>query len=96
MPIYEYECSSCRTRFERKQRFDDEPISICPSCQGRARRLIQAVPIVFKGSGFYVTDNRQNSHASSEPVSEKQDSQKQDSQKEEHKKEEAAVKGSAS
>ncbi len=56
LPIYEYECSSCRSRFERKQRFDEEPIATCPRCSGKARRLIHSVPVVFKGSGFYCTD----------------------------------------
>ena len=58
MPIYEYECNDCHFRFERKQRFDEEPIAMCPTCQGKARRVIHSVPIIFKGSGFYTTDNR--------------------------------------
>ena len=58
MPIYEYECSLCRCRFERRQRFDEEPIAMCPECQGKARRVINSVPIIFKGSGFYITDSR--------------------------------------
>ena len=58
MPIYEYECDLCGLRFERKQRFDEEPVSICPECDGKARRVIHSVPIIFKGSGFYVTDSR--------------------------------------
>ena len=58
MPIYEYECSVCDCHFERRQRFDDEPVAICPRCEGRARRVIHSVPIIFKGSGFYTTDNR--------------------------------------
>ena len=60
MPIYEYECSLCRCRFERRQRFDEEPVAICPECQGKARRVIHSVPIIFKGSGFYTTDNRKS------------------------------------
>jgi len=58
MPIYEYECSVCYHRFERRQRFDEEPVAICPNCQGKAHRVIHSVPVIFKGSGFYVTDNR--------------------------------------
>jgi len=57
LPIYEYECSSCRSRFERKQRFDEEPVASCPRCSGKARRLIHSVPVIFKGSGFYCTDH---------------------------------------
>ena len=62
MPIYEYECSVCNCHFERKQRFDEEPIAICPECQGKARRVIHSVPIIFKGSGFYITDSRSGSN----------------------------------
>lgn len=57
MPIYEYECSLCHSRFERRQRFDEELVSICPKCQGRVRRVFHSVPILFKGSGFYSTDH---------------------------------------
>ena len=60
MPIYVYECSKCHFNFERKQRFDEEPVAVCPECQGKARRVINSVPIIFKGSGFYVTDSRRS------------------------------------
>ncbi|NIN66377.1 MAG: hypothetical protein GTO63_17135 [Anaerolineae bacterium] len=59
MPIYEYECKACNRSFERLQRFSDEPVKACPECGGPVRRVIQPVGIIFKGSGFYVTDNRQ-------------------------------------
>ncbi len=58
MPIYEYECGLCHLQFERKQRFDAEPVALCPKCQGKARRVLHSVPVIFKGSGFYITDNR--------------------------------------
>ncbi len=61
MPIYEYECGLCHFHFERKQRFDEEPVAICPECQGKARRVLHSIPIIFKGSGFYITDNRKGS-----------------------------------
>jgi len=61
MPLYEYECETCGVRFERRQSFKDEPVRICPECGGNVHRLIQPVGIVFKGSGFYVTDNRASS-----------------------------------
>ena len=60
MPIYEYECDECHHCFEKKQRFDEEPVASCPECEGKARRVIHSVPIIFKGSGFYVTDNRKS------------------------------------
>ena len=71
MPIYEYECSDCRNNFERKQGFDEEPVAMCPKCQGKARRVINSVPIIFKGSGFYVTDHRKTNSASSESPAKK-------------------------
>ena len=58
MPTYEYECDICQVHFERKQKFDEEPAASCPKCQGKARRVIHSTPIIFKGSGFYVTDHR--------------------------------------
>jgi putative FmdB family regulatory protein len=58
MPIYEYECTECRLRFERRQSFSDEPIKVCPDCSGATRKVMQPVGIVFKGSGWYITDNR--------------------------------------
>ena len=60
MPIYEYECGGCRYRFEMKQGFDDEPQAMCPQCQGRSRRVFHSAPVIFKGSGFYITDSRQS------------------------------------
>jgi len=60
VPIYEYECSDCQIRFERKQSFDEEPVAACPECQGKARRVIRSIPVIFKGSGFYTTDSRKS------------------------------------
>ncbi|TAK37134.1 MAG: hypothetical protein EPO21_00220 [Chloroflexota bacterium] len=65
MPTYEYECTVCGNRFERRQRMKDDPLTDCPSCQGRVRRVLFPVGIVFKGSGFYVTDNRKPGLAAS-------------------------------
>jgi len=61
VPIYEYECGLCHFHFERKQGFDAEPVAMCPKCQGKARRVLHSVPIIFKGSGFYTTDSRKGS-----------------------------------
>jgi putative FmdB family regulatory protein len=58
MPIYEYECSRCHHRFEVKQGFKDRPQAKCPQCNETARRVFHPTPIIFKGSGFYVTDHR--------------------------------------
>ena len=61
MPLYEYKCEECGLRFERRQHFSDDPVRICPDCGGVVVRLIQPAGIIFKGSGFYVTDNRSKS-----------------------------------
>lgn len=61
MPLYEYQCRTCGVRFERRQHVNDKPVQVCPECGGEVVRLIQPVGIVFKGSGFYVTDNRAKS-----------------------------------
>ena len=58
MPVYEYLCETCSNRFEKRQRFSDEPLTECPVCGGLVHRVIQPVGVIFKGSGFYVTDNR--------------------------------------
>ncbi len=58
MPIYEYECGKCNRRFELKQGFHDKSEAECPYCKEIARRVFHPSPIIFKGSGFYVTDHR--------------------------------------
>ena len=60
MPVYEYECRKCLFRFEVKRHFGEDGATPCPQCRGDARRLFSPVPIIFKGSGFYVTDHRKN------------------------------------
>jgi len=67
MPTYEYKCESCGICFERIQHFKDEPLKECPECGGPVHRVMQPVGIIFKGSGFYITDNRQLSSGSSKP-----------------------------
>lgn len=57
MPLYDYKCSKCGHVFEVMQKISDEPLKYCPECKGNIRRLISAAGIVFKGSGFYVTDS---------------------------------------
>ena len=61
MPIYLYQCDTCGVRFERRQHISEPPLVDCPECDGCVRRIIQPVGVIFKGSGFYVTDNRQGS-----------------------------------
>jgi len=70
MPIYLYQCDSCGLRFERMQRMSEEPLTECPECEGSIHRVIQPVGIIFKGSGFYVTDHRQGSSSTLTPPKE--------------------------
>jgi putative FmdB family regulatory protein len=58
MPTYVYECQDCGVRFERLQSYSDAPLRDCPECNGHVHRVIQPVGVIFKGSGFYVTDNK--------------------------------------
>jgi putative FmdB family regulatory protein len=58
MPVYEYECEQCGVRFERLQRMSEAALTDCPECGGHIHRVMQPVGVIFKGSGFYVTDNR--------------------------------------
>jgi putative FmdB family regulatory protein len=64
MPLYAYRCKSCDHEFERHQRMSDKPLQECPVCAGEVRRLISNVGVVFKGSGFYITDNRNGANGS--------------------------------
>ena len=59
MPTYTYQCDNCGVRFERRQKFSEKPLLICPECsKKKLRKIFTPVGIVFKGSGFYATDNR--------------------------------------
>jgi putative FmdB family regulatory protein len=60
LPIYEYQCGQCQHKYEKKEGFDALVEQACPVCGGLARRLLHAPGIVFKGPGFYVTDNRKD------------------------------------
>ena len=61
MPTYEYACEACGIHFECKQYFTEEPLEACPECKGSVHRVLHPVGIIFRGSGFYVTDNRSSS-----------------------------------
>src|SRR5262245_20295164 len=63
MPTYVYACDTCGAQFEQFQSFKDEPLRTCPACASAVRRVFQPVGIVFKGSGWYVTDSRKSNSA---------------------------------
>jgi len=92
MPLYEYQCEKCGHRFEKIQKFSDKMVKKCPVCGGRVEQMISAPAVQFKGSGWYVTDYANKSHAPSsdgggsdakkEEKSKSEDSSKADSSKE--------------
>ncbi|WP_078625507.1 FmdB family zinc ribbon protein [Streptomyces iakyrus] len=65
MPTYQYQCTACGEGLEAVQKFTDDALTECPSCQGRLKKVFSAVGIVFKGSGFYRNDSRGSSSSSS-------------------------------
>ncbi len=57
MPLYEFQCEACASRFERIQKYSDPLPEVCPTCgKGPVRKLLSSPAIQFKGSGFYITD----------------------------------------
>ncbi|MBP7275001.1 MAG: zinc ribbon domain-containing protein [Kiritimatiellae bacterium] len=63
MPTYEYQCVKCEHRFEEFHGISEQPKLKCPKCRGRVRRLISGgAGLLFKGSGFYITDYRSESY----------------------------------
>jgi putative FmdB family regulatory protein len=68
MPLYEFECESCKSRFERIQKFSDANPEVCPTCgKGPVRKLPSSPAIQFKGSGFYITDYAKKSSPDASP-----------------------------
>ena len=78
MPTYDYSCTNCAHTFELRQPFESEPIADCPKCNHKARRLFHSPAIIYKGSGFYTTDYK-NNHASSPDYSNGEESSKSES-----------------
>ena len=69
MPTYVYACDNCGNQFEKVQSFKDDPVRICPcGKEGGVRRVFQPVGVVFKGSGWYITDSRKSETASVNPA----------------------------
>ncbi len=64
VPTYQYQCTECGEALEVQQSFSDPSLTECPRCQGRLRKVFNAVGVVFKGSGFYKTDSRSSSTSS--------------------------------
>ncbi len=69
MPLYDYQCSKCQHVVEVRHGFNDSYAEGCPKCAGEMRRVINPAPVIFKGSGFYVTDSRKKESSSGESTS---------------------------
>ena len=67
MPTYQYACTECGHRFEAVQSFHEDSLTHCPECDGRLRKVFNAVGVVFKGSGFYRTDSRSGTSSTLAP-----------------------------
>ncbi|MEX1253692.1 MAG: FmdB family zinc ribbon protein [Dehalococcoidia bacterium] len=65
MPVYEYRCEKCGNQYEKREGFEAPARQKCPKCRGKALRVLHAASVVFKGSGFYITDNRKTPAESS-------------------------------
>jgi putative FmdB family regulatory protein len=70
MPLYDYKCTQCGKTTEIRHGFDETRPETCPSCGGKLARVFNPAPIVFKGSGFYVTDSRKSSGSNASTSSE--------------------------
>ena len=68
MPTYQYACKDCGHAFEQFQSFSDDALTVCPVCEGRLRKVFNAVGVVFKGSGFYRNDSRATTTGSDAPA----------------------------
>jgi putative FmdB family regulatory protein len=68
VPTYQYACKDCGRAFEQFQSFSDDALTVCPACEGRLRKVFNAVGVVFKGSGFYRNDSRSTTNGSEAPA----------------------------
>jgi len=86
MPTYDYICTGCTYRFEHFQSMSDEPIRVCPNCNGSVQRIIGGgTGLIFKGSGYYLTDYKANPSETDKPPK-KVESKKQISKKDKNEK----------
>ena len=74
MPTYQYACKECGHAFDQVQSFSDDALTVCPVCQGQLRKVFNAVGVVFKGSGFYRNDSRDDGRKKTSESTTKSDS----------------------
>src|SRR4051795_9368070 len=93
MPTYEYACKQCGQHLEIVQSLREDPLRVCPNCDGELRKVFSPIGITFKGSGFYKTDSRSSSSSSSSSKSsESSSSESSSSSKSESKSETSSTK----
>lgn len=86
MPTYDYKCLECEVKFEKFQGITAPPLEVCPDCGGKVKRLIGAgAGLIFKGSGFYITDYRSEGYKESAKKDKKDSSEKSDKDKKDKK-----------
>ena len=68
MPLYDYKCPNCSTKFEVRRSFEDRSPAICPKCTAQGQLIFSPVAVIFKGPGFYITDTRNNGSTPEEPA----------------------------
>jgi putative FmdB family regulatory protein len=68
MPVYEYQCQSCERMIEKIQKFSDPPLTRCEECGGPLKKVLSPPALVFKGSGFYITDYAQKKSEKEKPA----------------------------
>jgi len=72
LPIYEYECLECEKKFETMQKITEEPLTSCPSCSGKVRKLVSNCSFQLKGTGWYLTDYARKSDGKEEKKEKKE------------------------
>jgi putative FmdB family regulatory protein len=82
VPLYEYECKKCGHRFEKIQKFSDEPEKVCPKCGGEVEKLLSSPAVQFKGAGWYVTDYAKKGGSSAKSGSNESNSSSSESKSE--------------
>lgn len=83
MPIYEYRCTKCGHKIEVIQKVSDPPVTVCEKCDGPMSKVISAAGLMFKGSGWYITDYSSKGKETSQPSKSKKSQEKVSDKKEE-------------
>lgn len=91
MPLYDYKCVKCGYIFEVQQRITEDPLEHCPKCKGQIKRIISPAGIIFKGSGFHVTDYARTKTKDQRPKTGKKEKKKEEKKTKETKSSPAAA-----